>query len=256
MHWQKWDRGKHLRLCKAKAAWPETFAASDRVLHNKKDPNANQWCAVLPTGYCYDKINSLCVDFIRMWGLLCSYQHLTAKPYTNCGPALSLQRSQASPGEWEMVVKHWPRGPEERASLCGCKYNILCLCHDWSRTKGSDVKQTKTTVPHAHTHTVVCADRGGGGGSPGSSLHHWQCHYSGHPPCTAGWGWYHGTECQCRRGLSSSVQRVGGSIMNEGRGREGGQFEYLHNNNNNNAQNYDTHCEIPERLRWLSQCDK
>lgn len=121
-----------------------------------------------------------------------------------------------------MVVKHWPRGPEERASLCGCKYNILCLCHDWSQTKGSDVKQTKTTVPHAHTHSSMCWQRWGGRGSPGSSLHQWQCHYSGHPPYTAGWGWYHGTECQCQRGLSSSVQRVGGSIMNERRGGVGG----------------------------------
>lgn len=46
-----------------------------------------------------------------------------------------------------MVVKHWLQGPEERASLCGCKYSIHCLCCDQGGTKGSDVKQTKTLVP-------------------------------------------------------------------------------------------------------------
>lgn len=210
MHCQKWDRGKHLRLCKAKAAWPETFAASDAVLHNKKDSSANKCCTELSTRYCYCKISLSVLTSSSMWKLLCLCQHLTALLLLNLvQPSLSSghRRHQAIEGWW------WNtgfRGPKERASLCGSRYNIHCICHDWEGTKDSDVKQR----PWCHnTHTYysnVMAE-----GSPGPSLHHCQCHYSGPPPSTAGWDWYHGTECQCRWGPGSSVQRVGGGIMKE-----------------------------------------
>lgn len=71
---------------------------------------------------------------------------------TNSGPALFLQWSQPSPGEWGMVVKRWLQDPEKRACLCGCRYNIHCFCQEG--TKGSDVKQTKTTVPQ-QTHSSM-----------------------------------------------------------------------------------------------------
>lgn len=141
MHCQKWDRGKHLRLCKAKAAWPETFAASDAVLRYKKGSSANKCCTELSTRYCYCKISLSALTSSSMWKLKCLCQHLTALLLLNLvQPSLSSghRRHQAIEGWW------WNagfRGPKERASLCGSRYNIHCICYDWEGTKASDVKQ-------------------------------------------------------------------------------------------------------------------
>lgn len=157
---------------------------------------------MLPTRYCYGVIS-----LPALTSSVCEsrYDSTNTTSSWSCPLSPGVTRRVRDGGEL------WFQWSEERASLCGCRYNIHCLCHDQGGTKGSDVKQTKTIVPQCthtniHTHTVVC---GGRGVTRAVST---PLGTSGHPPSTA--VWYHGTECQCRRGPGSSVQRVGGSIMN------------------------------------------
>lgn len=166
MHWQKWDRGKHLRLCKAKAAWPETFAASDPVLRNKKSANAKQWYTVLPTRYCFSKIN-LSALISSVWVLRCFYQNLIAQSLLTV-----LLPSLSSGHRRHQAIKRWWwnsgfRSPEKELLFVAADTISFVFFAVTGGNKGQRCQKNKehsaSTVKHTHTHTLVAE------GSPGSS---------------------------------------------------------------------------------------
>lgn len=153
MHCQKWDRGKHLRLCKAKAAWPETFAASDAVLRYKKGSSANKCCTELSTRYCYCKISLSALTSSSMWKLKCLCQHLTALLLLNLvQPSLSSghRRHQAIKGWWWYAGFRGPK--KEHLFVAADTISIV------SAMIGKEQRPVMSNKDHGatiHTHTTL-----------------------------------------------------------------------------------------------------
>lgn len=114
------------------------------------------------------------------------------------------------------------------------KHNILCLFHDQGGTKSSDVRQTKTMVPHTHTHTVV---HGGRGVTRIVAIPLAMSLLR--PSSTHRRVWYHGTKFQCWAEFkcSNSTQTHNERV---------GKFEYLQQQQQQQQQ---THSKCDSTLR-------
>lgn len=151
MHCQKWDRGKHLRLCKAKAAWPETFASSDLVFHNEKDPSARLWWSELPTRFATVQWASLRWFHPYVTALL-----LVPTPHsvalTKPSPTLFLQQLQASPS-------HFGDGALKKELLFVIADTISIVSASIGEQQRAVMSNKQRQSSH-NTHSVVCGDGG------------------------------------------------------------------------------------------------
>lgn len=222
MHGQKWERGRHLVLCKAKAVWLETSAASDPELHDEEKRCPTRCFPV--KGASLNWLEAYLQAPLLLPTPCSSFS-------TICGPALFVRWSQASPGNWEMGLQHRVQEPRERAALCGCKYSILCLCPDQGTNKEQRCQRNKELGAPAHIHAQVVH------GSPGvtriistplamsllrpSSIH--SCPFGTTAPSV-----------QAGRDTVKN-QRLGRGIWNEVGG--GGAFKYLHDDDDDNNNN-------------------
>lgn len=60
-----------------------------------------------------------------------------------------------------MGLQHRVQEPRERASLCGCKYSILCLCPDQGTNKEQRCQRNKELgAPRAYTRSGTWQPRG------------------------------------------------------------------------------------------------
>lgn len=141
-----------------------------------------------------------------MWRLLCLYQHLTAQPLlTLVQPSFSSghRRHQASERWWWNIgFRGWKK---ELLFVAVNTISIVFAMIGVNKGQWCQTNKDYGATIHTHTHSRKKWQRGlnSTGKVTTQAILHPQLAETGT------------TECQCRRGLGSSVQRVGWSIMKE-----------------------------------------
>lgn len=188
MHGQKWERGRHLVLCKAKAVWLETSAASDPVLHDEKNaahkvfPGKRTLSALIGPVFAGSSAPNHTLQLLLndLWSCpLCP-------AVTGVTRRLRDGTETPSSGAQRKSFSLWPQ-----------IQHPLSLPRSGDKQRAAMSKEQRTCPAHIHAQWYTAAQ-----GSPGSSQHHRQCHCWGHPPPTAARVWYHGTECPGWQGQS------------------------------------------------------
>lgn len=139
-------------LCKAKAVWLETSAASDPAPHDEKDVESGQRCL-----QGVSRGNGTLSA--QIWTVFAS----SSAPTDTLQPLLhslwSCPLCPAATGVTRQLrdgTETPSSGAQKRAPLCDRKYSSLCLCHDQGMNKEQRCQTNKELgAPYTHAHAVV-----------------------------------------------------------------------------------------------------